>query len=105
METNIISLRRLKTFLTTLESRFAEKKHSHATSDITNLDNTLSKKINYVTLAQEEYDSLETKDPNTAYFIKDTNTKVINGVRYEIMSQEEYDSLTNIENNVIYFIS
>lgn len=43
-ETNGISLRRLKTFLTNLKNIFAEKKHSHATSDITGLDNALSNK-------------------------------------------------------------
>lgn len=48
-ETNGISLRRLKTFLTNLKNIFAEKKHSHATSDITGLDTALSSKA---TLAQ-----------------------------------------------------
>lgn len=43
-ETNGISLRRLKTFLTNLKNIFAEKKHSHATSDIEGLDNALSSK-------------------------------------------------------------
>lgn len=40
-ETNGISLRRLKTFLTNLKNIFAEKNHSHATSDITGLDTAL----------------------------------------------------------------
>lgn len=44
MTTNGISLRRLKTFLTNLKDIFAEKSHSHATSDITGLDNALSSK-------------------------------------------------------------
>lgn len=48
-ETNGISLRRLKTFLTNLKNIFAEKNHSHATSDITGLDTALSSKA---TLAQ-----------------------------------------------------
>lgn len=48
-ETNGISLRRLKTFLTNLKNIFAEKKHSHATSDITGLNTALSSKA---TLAQ-----------------------------------------------------
>lgn len=48
-ETNGISLRRLKTFLTNLKNIFAEKTHSHATSDITGLDTALSNKA---TLAQ-----------------------------------------------------
>ena len=48
-ETNGISLRRLKTFLTNLKNIFAEKKHSHTTSDITGLDTALSSKA---TLAQ-----------------------------------------------------
>lgn len=48
-ETNGISLRRLKTFLTNLKNIFAEKNHSHATSDITGLDTALSFKA---TLAQ-----------------------------------------------------
>lgn len=48
-ETNGISLRRLKTFLTNLKNIFAEKNHSHATSDITGLDTVLSSKA---TLAQ-----------------------------------------------------
>lgn len=43
-ETNGISLRRLKTFLTNLKNIFAEKTHSHATSDITGLDTALSSK-------------------------------------------------------------
>lgn len=43
-ETNGISLRRLKTFLTNLKNIFAEKNHSHATSDITGLDTALSSK-------------------------------------------------------------
>lgn len=43
-ETNGISLRRLKTFLTNLKNIFAEKSHSHATSDITGLDTALSGK-------------------------------------------------------------
>lgn len=43
-ETNGISLRRLKTFLTNLKNIFAEKKHSHTTSDITGLDTALSNK-------------------------------------------------------------
>lgn len=43
-ETNGISLRRLKTFLTNLKNIFAEKNHSHATSDITGLDTALSNK-------------------------------------------------------------
>ncbi len=43
-ETNGISLRRLKTFLTNLKNIFAEKNHSHATSDITGLDTALSGK-------------------------------------------------------------
>lgn len=43
-ETNGISLRRLKTFLTNLKNIFAEKNHSHATSDITGLDAALSDK-------------------------------------------------------------
>lgn len=43
-ETNGISLRRLKTFLTNLKNIFAEKNHSHATSDITGLDTALSDK-------------------------------------------------------------
>ena len=43
-ETNGISLRRLKTFLTNLKNIFAEKSHSHATSDITGLDTALSSK-------------------------------------------------------------
>ena len=48
-ETNGISLRRLKTFLTNLKNIFAEKNHSHATSDITGLNTALSSKA---TLAQ-----------------------------------------------------
>lgn len=48
-ETNGISLRRLKTFLTNLKNIFAEKNHSHVTSDITGLDTVLSSKA---TLAQ-----------------------------------------------------
>ena len=48
-ETNGISLRRLKTFLTNLKNIFAEKNHSHATLDITGLDTALSSKA---TLAQ-----------------------------------------------------
>lgn len=48
-ETNGISLRRLKTFLTNLKNIFAEKKHSHAISGITGLDTALSSKA---TLAQ-----------------------------------------------------
>lgn len=44
-ETNGISLRRLKTFLTNLKNIFAEKKHSHATSDITGLDTVLNGKL------------------------------------------------------------
>lgn len=44
MKTNGISLRRLKTFLTNLKNIFAEKNHSHATSDITGLDTALSSK-------------------------------------------------------------
>lgn len=44
METSGITLRRLKTFLTNLKDIFAEKNHSHATSDITGLDNALSSK-------------------------------------------------------------
>lgn len=43
-ETNGISLRRLKTFLTNLKNIFAEKNHSHATSDIIGLDTALSNK-------------------------------------------------------------
>lgn len=43
-ETNGISLRRLKTFLTNLKNIFAEKNHSHATSDIIGLDTALSGK-------------------------------------------------------------
>lgn len=43
-ETNGISLRRLKTFLTNLKNIFAEKNHSHVTSDITGLDTALSSK-------------------------------------------------------------
>lgn len=42
--TNGISLRRLKTFLTNLKNIFAEKNHSHATSDIIGLDTALSGK-------------------------------------------------------------
>ena len=47
-ETNGISLRRLKTFLTNLKNIFAEKSHSHATSDITGLDTALSSKATSV---------------------------------------------------------
>lgn len=43
-ETNGISLRRLKTFLTNLKNIFAEKNHSHATLDIIGLDTALSGK-------------------------------------------------------------
>ena len=46
-ETNGISLRRLKTFLTNLKNIFAEKNHSHATSDITGLDTSLSSKATF----------------------------------------------------------
>lgn len=46
-ETNGISLRRLKTFLTNLKNIFAEKNHSHVTSDITGLDTALSSKATF----------------------------------------------------------
>lgn len=43
-EITIISLKRLLTFLTNLKNTFAEKEHTHATSDITGLDTALSGK-------------------------------------------------------------
>lgn len=39
-----VSVRRLRTFLTNLTKKFAEKLHKHNISDITDLDTTLSKK-------------------------------------------------------------
>ena len=44
METSNVTLRRLKTFLKSLENKFALKNHTHATSDITGLDTALSSK-------------------------------------------------------------
>lgn len=48
METSNVTLRRLKTFLKSLENKFALKNHSHATSDITGLNTALSSKATSV---------------------------------------------------------
>ena len=55
MDTSGISLRRLRTFLEELGNKFAEKKHSHATSEITGLDTALSGKANSSHVHDDRY--------------------------------------------------